>query len=134
MKLDYDAALKATSWGAFQILGENFRRAGYSSVSDFVRAMGDINKQADAFVKLNLFNSKMRRALINKGWATFAYVYNGPTYYRYNYDRRIKANYEKIIMSSFIRNPPTKNDMAAAAYNGDILLLFRRSPNYLVKR
>lgn len=27
---------------AQQILGENFRRAGYSSVSDFVRVMGDI--------------------------------------------------------------------------------------------
>ena len=58
--------------------------------------MGDINKQADAFVKFNLSNNKMRRALINKDWATFASVYNGPTYYRYNYDRRIKANYEKL--------------------------------------
>lgn len=114
MKLDYDAALKATSWGAFQILGENFRRAGYGSVSDFVRAMGDINKQADAFVKFNLSNSKMRRALINKDWATFASVYNGPTYYRYNYDRRIKANYEKIIMNTFIQDPPAKNDIDAA--------------------
>jgi hypothetical protein len=79
-----------------------------------VRAMGDINKQADAFVKFNLSNNKMRRALINKDWATFASVYNGSTYYRYNYDRRIKANYEKIIMNTFIQNPPAKNDIDAA--------------------
>ncbi|MFH7813302.1 MULTISPECIES: N-acetylmuramidase domain-containing protein [Acetobacter] len=111
---EYDAALKATSWGAFQILGENFRCAGYGAVSDFVRAMGDINKQADAFVKFNLSNNKMRRALINKDWVTFASVYNGSTYYRYNYDRRIKANYEKIIMNTFIQNPPAKNDIDAA--------------------
>jgi peptidoglycan hydrolase-like protein with peptidoglycan-binding domain len=102
MKLDYEAALKATSWGAFQILGENFRNAGYSSVSDFVRAMGDINKQADAFVKFILSNGMLRKALINKDWTAFARIYNGPRYYKYHYDRQIKDNYEKIITAMSI--------------------------------
>jgi hypothetical protein len=38
-KLDPDAALSSASWGRFQIMGDNFRAAGFTSVRAFVLAM-----------------------------------------------------------------------------------------------
>jgi hypothetical protein len=38
-QLNSDAALRACSWGKFQILGDNFKGAGFKEVSEFVRAM-----------------------------------------------------------------------------------------------
>ena len=38
-KLDKAAALKSASWGAFQIMGENYATAGFGSVDGFVAAM-----------------------------------------------------------------------------------------------
>ena len=37
--INQTAALKAASWGASQILGENHRKAGYDTVEEFVLAM-----------------------------------------------------------------------------------------------
>lgn len=37
--LDKNAALKATSWGKFQILGSNHLSAGYKDVNEFVSSL-----------------------------------------------------------------------------------------------
>lgn len=39
MALDDMAAPMACSWGAFQIMGENFKQAGHTTISEFVTAM-----------------------------------------------------------------------------------------------
>ncbi len=88
----------ATSWGAFQILGENYKDAGYSSVGEFVSAMkNSVADHLDAFV--NLINSKHRLkvALQKKEWATFASIYNGPSYREHHYDKNIANAYAAII-------------------------------------
>ncbi len=38
-QLNRQAAIKATSWGLFQILGENYKRCGFEGPEDFVEAM-----------------------------------------------------------------------------------------------
>jgi len=38
-QLNPNAALRSASWGRFQIMGDNFRAAGYDSVVEFVLAM-----------------------------------------------------------------------------------------------
>src|SRR6478672_3345492 len=38
MKIDPEAALKSTSWGASQVLGSNYKMLGYDTVFDMVNA------------------------------------------------------------------------------------------------
>lgn len=93
--LDEDAALKATSWGAFQILGENFSDAGHSSVQSFVRAMcSSVEEQGNAFVSFIRADGAKLKALQQKDWATFARRYNGPTYKQNDYDTTLQRNYD----------------------------------------
>ncbi len=93
--LDQHAALKATSWGAFQILGENFSDAGHPSVESFVRAMcSSVEEQGDAFVAFIKADAVKLKALQQKDWATFARRYNGPTYKKNKYDTTLQRNYD----------------------------------------
>ena len=39
--INADAADQSASWGAFQIMGGNYKACGYSSVDDFVKAQAD---------------------------------------------------------------------------------------------
>ena len=94
--LDETAALKAASWGAFQILGENHADAGHSTVAAFVDAMlVSERKHLDAFVAFIKANAKMHKALKDKDWAEFASRYNGPDYKKNNYDTKMAAAYKK---------------------------------------
>lgn len=93
--LHEDAALKAASWGMFQILGENHVASGYDTVAAFVDGMMNGEKaQLDAFVAFVGSHRTMKKALQDKDWATFARRYNGPGYAKDNYDTRMKTNYE----------------------------------------
>ncbi len=93
LKLDRDAALQSASWGAFQIMGANFRAAGCSSVEQFVTNMADINKQADAFVCFIREDAVLQTSIVNKHWTTFARRYNGPKYAENRYDAKLEKNY-----------------------------------------
>ena len=96
-KLDTDAALMATSWGAFQILGENYRDAGFKTVQEFVVAMRkSIAAQLSAFVSYVGNNARTLSAIQRKDWATFARAYNGPNYKSNHYDTNLAAAYDKF--------------------------------------
>lgn len=98
--LDEDAALKATSWGKYQILGENYSACGYKSPREFVEAMINSEQaQLDAFVAFVKSRPKIHQALQKKDWAGFAKGYNGPAYEKNQYDQKLKSNYEKIHKS-----------------------------------
>lgn len=92
--LDKDAAMKSTSWGSFQIMGFNYSKCGYASVSEFV---GDMYKsdahQLNSFVHF-LKSSKLDVHLKTKSWAAFAEGYNGPRYAENGYDTKLKQAYE----------------------------------------
>lgn len=93
-----DAALRSASWGRFQIMGDNFRAAGYATVTQFVRAMSESESaQLAAFVKLIQSDKRMRTALREKNWARFAFLYNGRSYAENQYDTKMQSAYEDLV-------------------------------------
>src|SRR5207245_8866810 len=86
MQLDQAAALKSTSWGLGQIMGENFEVAGFSTAEAMASAMtASEDNQLKAMVS---FMNAMRLVdlLKSHNWAEFARRYNGPNYAANNYD------------------------------------------------
>lgn len=99
-KLNREAALKSASWGVFQILGLNFKQAGFKNVRDFVKAMKiSLVEQANAFVEYISNDARLLAALHQKNWSKFAKIYNGSAYRVNNYDGKMKNNYNKILYS-----------------------------------
>lgn len=76
--LDREAAYKATSWGAYQIMGFNYRALGFSNVYEMVDAMNTEEGQLDGFVRFILADAVLLDALRRKDWHAFAGRYNGP--------------------------------------------------------
>lgn len=94
--LNASAALKSASWGAFQIMGANYRQAGYATVEQFVRAMcQSVTQQLDAFVSFIKSNPHLLQAIQQKNWAEFARIYNGKSYRKNLYDTKLAAAYGK---------------------------------------
>ncbi len=91
--LNRDAALRSASWGAFQIMGDNYRICGFDDVENFVSAMvSGEPAQLGAFVAF-VKSSKLDAALVRRDWAQFARGYNGPAYRANRYDEKLKASY-----------------------------------------
>ena len=89
-----DAAVKATSWGMFQIMGFNYKVCGYADVQEFKTAMGQsLVNQLRAVVKFIQNNKIMYEALKAKDWATFARLYNGVDYAANKYDTKLANAY-----------------------------------------
>lgn len=94
--LDRSAALQACSWGAFQILGMNFKMCGFSHVDAMVEAMFmDEGEHLLAFVRF-VQSKKLGQFLRNKDWAAFANGYNGPLYKQNKYDEKIEKAYKSF--------------------------------------
>jgi len=94
-KLDADAARKACSWGAFQILGENYEAAGCSTIDEFVDKMNSgAPAHLDAFVAF-IKTNQLDGALRAKNWAAFARGYNGPAYAENAYDKKMAQAYAR---------------------------------------
>ena len=96
--LDSDAALSATSWGLFQILGVNFKACGYGTAATFVQGMClNVESHLNAFVQFVQASHRMWDALKRKDWAAFSYAYNGPAYRKNLYDSRLSTHYNEIV-------------------------------------
>lgn len=95
-------ALRSCSWGRYQIMGDNFRRAGFSSVEAFVEAMfSSEDNHLEAFINYvqNTFLDDELQNLPsnpNKYATAFASGYNGPGYKRNNYHVKIPRAYERF--------------------------------------
>jgi hypothetical protein len=95
--LDPDAALRSASWGRFQIMGDNYKAAGFASVGEFVRAMTKSESEhLKAFVNFVGSHKTMLSALRNKDWPGFAAAYNGPRYKENNYDAKLGDAYGRF--------------------------------------
>ena len=94
--LDREAALQSASWGRFQIMGFNWKLAGYASLQKFVNAMyrseGD---HLDAFVGF-VIGRRLDDELRDRRWAAFAEGYNGPGYAENRYDEKMAAAYRRF--------------------------------------
>lgn len=95
LKIDRNAANLATSWGLFQIMGFNFKAAGFDNVGDFVSAMFVSEaEQLKAFANFVINNKSMHKALKNHDWTAFAKAYNGQKYSQNKYDFKLKTAYD----------------------------------------
>lgn len=93
IELNRDAALRSASWGAFQIMGDNYRVCGFDSAEDFVAAMvSGEPAQLEAFVAFVKGNN-LDDELIRTDWTGFARGYNGPAYRANKYDEKLEAAY-----------------------------------------
>jgi len=99
LALERAAALRSTSWGAFQIMGFNHAPAGFAEVEEFVAAMvsGEA-AQLDAFVAF-LRHEGLARMLGERDWTGFARRYNGPGFRRNGYDERLASAYARFAES-----------------------------------
>lgn len=89
-----NAALRACSWGAPQIMGFNAEAAGFASAREMVEAMADAeDAHLEAFVRLNL-SKNLATKLRAHDWLGYAEVYNGegqPAVYA----RRMESAYRR---------------------------------------
>jgi hypothetical protein len=100
MKLDQTAALQSASWGIGQVMGSNYKVAGFNSVDDMAAEMvNDENAQLLAmanFIKGNGLDS----ALQHQNWESFARGYNGTDFKKNEYDTRLAAAHAKFKVST----------------------------------
>ena len=93
--INNEAALCAASWGKFQILGNNYKLAGFNLLQSFINAMyKDEDSQLRAFVNY-IANTHLDDELRAKDWKGFSRGYNGALYYKNKYDTKLAAAYKK---------------------------------------
>jgi len=96
MQLDQEAALQSASWGIGQVMGFNFKVAGFSSVDALVAAMvKDENSQLLAMANF-IKGEGLANALQRQNWTSFARGYNGPDFKKNEYDTRLAAAHAKF--------------------------------------
>lgn len=96
IELDRAAALKSASWGMFQILGENYKSAGYDDVESFVQGMvASEGHQLRAFSAFCRINNLARYLREPPNFAAFARGYNGSGYAANAYDTKLAEAYRK---------------------------------------
>ena len=96
MALDRIAALKSASWGLGQVLGSNFKSAGFGNVDDMVQAMSDSEDAQLSAVSAFIAARRLDRALKAHDWTSFARGYNGPAFATNHYDVRLRGEFQKF--------------------------------------
>lgn len=90
--LDRDAALRATSYGIPQILGNNWKKVGCSSLQDFINKMfSGEDAQLDLMVNFIKSDNELWSALKTSNWPVVARKYNGTAYAKNQYDKKLAA-------------------------------------------
>jgi LysM repeat protein len=99
-QLDPEAALKSCSWGKFQIMGFNFKAAGFNNVRAFVKAISrnDV-EHIKAFLKFAKSNSVLLSGLRGMDFEMIAQGHNGGEWRVINphYARNLKKYYEEYL-------------------------------------
>lgn len=100
-----EAALMSCSWGQFQIMGENWKELGYSSVFDFETQMQTSESlQLEAFIrfiewKTGTVNGKkitLIDALRAGDWGSVFTLYNGPNYKKLGYQAKFQKEWDHL--------------------------------------
>jgi len=94
-KLDRRSAIRACSFGLFQVLGENAVSLGYSDEEEFFGEMHTgVTAHLEAcarFLKVNNLEDELRA----QRWSAVARVYNGPDYADGNYHVKLARAYQR---------------------------------------
>ena len=97
--IDDGCALMSASWGAFQIMGENWQALGYESVQDFVAKMCESEShQLDAFVRFIETKKGLKEALQKGDWDKVFMLYNGKAYKKLGYDVKFTRELRRLEM------------------------------------
>ncbi len=92
-----DAAIESASWGLFQLLGLNYKAAGFKTPQEFLLAHKQGERpQLDAICRWMKQNGLADR-LKAKDWISFARGYNGPGQIDV-YSTRLQTAYEKAVL------------------------------------
>lgn len=95
MTIDETAALKSSSWGLGQVLGEHHARLGYPTVQGMVIAFTQSEAaQLEGMVRF-IQSAGLDRHLRAHNWAAFAFGYNGAGYRLNAYDTKLAASYAR---------------------------------------
>jgi hypothetical protein len=112
-KLDADSAMKATSWGMFQIMGFNYKYAGFNNVAGFVDKMKETERaQLDAFIEF-LDSAHLIAPLRDNNWRAFAKGYNGAGYEQNAYHIKLENafdQYDRVANPSITARLERKSD------------------------
>jgi hypothetical protein len=101
LKIDEEAAIASTSWGAFQIMGFNYKAAGFEDLRSFQRAMQlNESEHLKAICRWMQSNGLARR-LRAKNWKGFARGYNGPGFEANRYDEKLVAAYVRRVKQGY---------------------------------
>jgi len=91
--INRNAALMSASWGRFQIMGFNYKLCGCASLQVFINKMNESEEaQLELFVNY-IINSHLDDELIALDWTSFAAQYNGPLYWKHNYDGKLNTSF-----------------------------------------
>lgn len=104
-QIDEERALQATSWGLPQILGQNYRAAGFSCAAEMVSAFSEgEDAQLGAMASFIVAN-RLDAALVRKDWVTFAKGYNGASYKKLGYHSKLARAYSHFCRVGSIAPP-----------------------------
>lgn len=100
LSVNTDAAIKATSFGKFQIMGFHFSKLGYKTPSEFLEAMKKTVGQYDAFVKFVMTKQTLRNIIMKEtptltDFKAFAKAYNGSSNVE-NYSKKMEKAYNSL--------------------------------------
>lgn len=104
-QIDLECAYQSTSWGQFQIMGENWQVLGYQSVDDFVNQQYTSESlQLEAFVrfieiKTGVIAGKkvvLLDALKEKNWDVVFTLYNGANYKKLGYQAKFQTQWDHL--------------------------------------
>jgi hypothetical protein len=116
MTLDRDAALQSASWGIAQIMGFNFKVAGFATVAPMIDAMvRDENGQLLAMASF-IDGKGLAGALRRQNWVSFARGYNGADFKKNEYDTRLAAAHAKY--QTILPDVALRTAQAALTYCG----------------
>ena len=88
-RINEEVAIMSCSWGVGQVMGSDFRKLGYATAKDFMRANYTLTGQLDVMMRY-IDADGLRGALAKGGttsnsWRPFARGYNGTAYARLGY-------------------------------------------------
>ena len=93
--LDRRAALRSTSWGIGQVMGFNAEMVGYEDVEAMVTGAESSEDEQLRAMFAFIRASKLRTALQNQDWKTFARRYNGPSFQKNDYDTKLRQTFKR---------------------------------------
>lgn len=119
MAIDVEAALDSCSWGLGQIMGANAETCGFRDAYDMVTAfLEGEGRQLDGVVGFIVGNG-LAKHLVSRDWAAFARGYNGPSYAKNAYDKKLAAAYAKHAALTSVAADPLADGYLSIGDVGD---------------